>query len=128
MRMDRVYSNVTDPVEVIQAVLDYVHENVYKVDMVDLAPCYRREINRQFMNEYQFYERDILEILDKLRLVDYSHTSRELGKADAYVFGIHENSEGMLIYLKFTIVNEIIVVSFHEPDRVLTFPYKEVIH
>lgn len=109
--------------EEIQRIIDYAREQAYLPDRVDYTPCYSRGENA-FVYEHDIEETDIRNCIDALSLEQFSHISKETGKTDAYVFGVHLDWLEPLIYMKLKIRDGIVVVSFHEPKHDMTFPYR----
>ena len=108
----------------IQYVVDTVNSNAYSETKTDLHLCYTRPNNYAFMISHNYLPEDIRSILGSLRIEDYCHTSREEGKPDAYIFS-PDSREDFSIYLKVSIENGVVVISFHEPDRPLSFPFRK---
>ena len=75
---------------------------------------------------------DVLEVIRSLEVKHYSEGPKRDDKGrphDLWVFG--KTVEGKLIYIKFTVFYDDdavigICVSFHEPEREMTFPYEGV--
>ena len=106
-------------------VVRYANENAYGIDKVLFSACYSRSKNRKFMYDYQFCERDIQEILADLDIGQYSTTSYEPHRQPAHEFGISGIVDDIVIYLKFQIIDAVIVISFHEAEREMDFPYRK---
>ena len=118
--------NKIDSYETVCGVIEYVNEKAYETDAVYFGICYSRPASRQFLNDNNYLEEDVIYWLANLRVSDYSHTSQIPGKQDAYVFGIKDAyNNDFMIYLKFQIFKGIIILSIHKPERELLFPYKE---
>ena len=115
--------SVPEGYEVVQWVVDTVNSCAFNEAVTDLSPCYKRPVNKSFIAAHNYRTYDIRSILHSLRVEDYCHTSREEGKPDAYVFS-PDSGEDYEIYLKVSIENGVIVISFHEPDRPLSFPFR----
>lgn len=79
------------------------------------------------MSDYNVLTEDVRNIVADLTISDYSHTSPEQGKRDAYIFGVkvswYEDDE---IYVKLRLLSGVIVVSFHPSERKLEHPYKNI--
>lgn len=112
-----------DDQDTIQRVVETVNSKAYDEVQTDLHLCFTRPINYSFMISHNYCPDDIRSILGSLRIEDYCHTSREEGKPNAYVFS-PDTREDYSIYLKVAIKNGVIVISFHEPDRPLSFPFR----
>ena len=87
--------------------------------------AFNRPKNKDFMFANNLQTRDVENCLCSLRLEDYCHTSCEDGKPDAYVFTT--DILGLATYLKFQLLVGVVIVnviSFHEPERALTHPYR----
>lgn len=111
--------------ELILDVIQKARDCAFKEGMVDLRLCYSskaRPENRRFIRQNNIRQEEILSAISCLRIEDYSETSREIGKTDAYVFGIV--FDDLLAYFKFTFRSGVLVISLHEPDREMNFPYR----
>ena len=118
--------NFCDKRETIQSVITTVRDCAFQEDRVDFSLCYSRPENKAFIHANFLKRRDLRNILMNLRCEDYSHTSRENGKPDAYVFGVSINDDDKAdAYLKLRIENGVLIISFHEPERDLTFPFRQ---
>ncbi len=115
--------NVHDSIETIRDIVHYIKDNAFNQDKTDFGLCFTRSKNKIFIQRYHYTTRDIRSILNSLRIEDYCHTSKEAGKNDAYVFG-PAGDDDLIIYLKVSIENEVLVISFHEADRTLSYPYR----
>lgn len=109
--------------EVIRNVVSTVRECAYDQTRTDLSACRKREKNHAFMIRYNYHNSDIRNMLSVLRIEDYCFTSRETGKPDAYVFS-PDTGEDFQVFLKIEITNGVVVLSFHEPERPLSFPFR----
>lgn len=120
--MPEISNNRCDNADAVNQMLAVVKDQLFRPDAFQIVP--RRE-NTSFMREYNVMVEDVRNAIDRLGLSDYSHTSCERGKSDAYVFGISEEyyEEGE-IYLKITLRDGVLVVSFHPADRKLEHPYR----
>lgn len=133
--MDAREWNIKSSLATVQSVVDYATQHAFDPDAVDLTHCYSRrdkdgeaDKTRMFLITYDIQNEDIRNVLSLLRVSQYSYTSKKTGCLDAYVFGVHMPDvieEDPLIYLKFQIDNGFIIVTVHEADRELRFPYKE---
>lgn len=109
--------------DAIKKVVDYARDCAFDETKVNLRELYRKEKNRVFIRENNIRTDEIRNTLSRLRIEDYAYTSIEDGKTDAYVFGTR--IENLDVYLKFQIVNGIIMLSFHDPDRQLEYPLRK---
>ena len=116
-------SNVRDSFETISSIVQIVNRCAFDPDQTDFSPCFQRDINRSFMHRYNFTVGDIRSILNSLRPEEYCHTSKENGKPDAYIFS-PDTDEDIRIYLKLLIEEGVVVISLHEADRDLSFPFR----
>ena len=129
------YNKIDSP-EIVQSILDYVKEHVFEPDAIDISRFHiqRRRLRDEeasktarFVVEYNIQNEDVRNAMADLTLDEYSTTSVKSGCNDAYVFGIHmpeiidENPE---IYLKFQTNDGIIIVTIHEADRPMKYPYR----
>lgn len=115
--------NVRDDISVVCQVVNDVHGMAYQPDAVNLDACFKRRESREFMYLNNIRENDVAYMLSMLTVEQYSHTSKKPGNPDAYVFGVSDYLVDCMIYLKFQIIDGIIVLSLHEPKWTLTFPY-----
>ena len=115
--------NKEDCIEIVQKVVEMANDNAFNENMTDLHLCKTRPENHAFMIVHNYGFSDIRSFLSQLRIEDYCHTSCEDGKPDAYVFS-PDSREDFDIYLKLSIEDGVLVISFHEPHRKLTFPYR----
>ena len=115
--------NVKDNMEIVQQVIEVARKCAFDRERTNLAPCLSRSETKRFMNQYRITTVDIYNMLSNLRIEEYSYTSKKTGERDAYVFGPNTR-EDYKAYLKFQICDGILVISFHEPDRELEFPYR----
>lgn len=124
--------NIQSPREEIEDLLNQTRWLIENGDDRVLYVRKRREKNLAFMQEHNIYDNDVADMVYRLALENYCHTSQETGKADAYVFGTHLNDEPEVeVYLKYNLRPiggqmqiQIDVISFHDPERNLTYPYR----
>lgn len=119
--------NICEGESIIQSVVERARNYAFQEGKVDLRLCYSSKArieNRQFIRENNILPDDILSALSRLRLEEYCETSRESGKTDAYVFGI-DLGEDLLAYFKFSFREGVLVLSFHEPKRIMRFPFRK---
>ena len=119
--------NICESESVIQGVIETARNCAFQEGKVDLRLCYSnqaREENRKYIRKNNISPEDIHSALSRLRLEEYSETSRESGKTDAYVFGI-EFGEDLLAYFKFSFREGVLVLSLHEPERTMNFPFRK---
>ena len=112
-------------VEEIQAFITFAREQAYVSEGVDYSPCYQREENAAFLAEYDIDELDIRNCIADLRLQQFSHISKEVGKTDAYVFGVELSQVDETIYMKLKRKEGVLVVSFHLPHWDMPFPFRD---
>lgn len=120
-------NNICESEDIIRDIIEQARDCALQEEKVDLSTCYSlkaREDNRRFIREHNIKPYDIRSFLSSLRIEEYCETSRETEKEDAYVFGIEIEPE-TLAYFKFSFRNGVLVLSFHEPKRVLSFPYRK---
>lgn len=118
--------NVIDSESVILSVIEKARDCAWKEGMVDLSLCYGKDArpeNKRFIRQNNIQHDDVHNALGSLRIEDYSETSKETGKTDAYVFGI-EIDEGLVAYFKITFRSDVLVLSLHDPIRSMDFPYR----
>lgn len=90
---------------------------------------WNRPVNRAFLNSRGYKQRDVEDIIYRLKVSQYMKTSVKEDSTDAYEFGVSDS--GNQIYLKFSFspddrIEIIDVISFHEPERRITrFPYRK---
>ncbi len=116
-------SNPIDAESDIAEVVKTIRNNAFSEELVDLDLCYTRVKNRNFMQRYNLHNSDVRHVLSTVRVEDYCETSKESGKPNAYVF----SSDYLIdipVYLKVSIQDGIIVISFHEPDRTMKHPFR----
>ena len=112
--------------ETVERVIAFARDKAFQVEGVDLSPCYQREKNRAFMAKWHLLGEDLLWVLARLRPEEYWRTSKEVGKEDAHIFSVQCPGVEEEIYLKFEIVEGVLVLSFHEPDRPMEgFPFRK---
>lgn len=121
-----------DTPETVEGILQKVRDNLYP----DCRNLYirkkgTRRINAEFMNLHRYNNQDVYNILQRLRVRNYSKTIEKEGCSDAYAFGYYERESDLEIYLKFSfkendedMVLVIDVISFHDPDHALSYPYQ----
>ena len=120
--MDLNGRNVISGYDEVEKVVEYARDYAFDETKLDLREIYRREKNRIFIRENNIRNGEIKGILSRLRIEEYAYTSIQDGEPDAYAFGV--KLDALDVYLKFQIVNGIIMISFHEPERQLNFPYR----
>lgn len=108
---------------IIQNVVQTARECAFDQTRTDLSACRRREKNWTFMIQHNLHFSDIRGMLSILRIEDYCFTSRETGKPNAYVFS-PDTGEEFQVFLKIQITNGVVVLSFHDPERTLSFPFR----
>lgn len=109
--------------EKIDQIVDEVRNCAFFEERVDLTQCFRREKNREFIYRYRYTARDIRDLLSSVRTEDYCYTSHESGEEDAYVFSPDAEMD-LQLFLKIQIVDGVVVLSLHEAERNLSFPYR----
>ena len=128
--------NRTDSRGEVQRIVEYVREHVFDPDAVDIGRFYNQwqrskdeeaSKSARFVVKYHIQSEDVRNALADLTLEQYSTTSVKTGSKEAYVFGIHmpeiiDNDPE--IYLKFQIVNGFIIVTIHESERPMEYPYR----
>ena len=122
----------------VKRIVQYANEHAFDSDAVDLTQCYsknRRNKEREayktyaFLTKYRIMTEDVRNVLSRITIGQYSYTSIKEGCLDAYIFGVHMSDiveDDPEIYLKFQINDGFIIITIHESERPLTFPYKEV--
>ena len=115
--------NKPDDISIVQEVVDKARDNAFSETNLDLRLCRKRSKNAEFMRANGFTNHDVRQALSNLRVAEYCTTSFEEGKPDAYVF--QPCLDGIDVYLKIHVEDGVVVVSFHDPDRALSFPYRE---
>lgn len=97
----------------------------------DIKFSMARQKNKQFMDIHNYLRTDVIDLIRRLRIEEYSHTSWK-GKTTAHVFGL--NDDGLDIYMKLRRMDKTgageerdatLVISFHEQERPLEFPYRK---
>lgn len=87
-----------------------------------------RNKNRQFMLDFRYGLDDVIDIARRIRVEEYSHTSVE-GSSLAFVFGIEDRDYDIEIYMKLLPDKDgqrnTVVLSFHEAERPMNFPYRK---
>ncbi|MDO4866336.1 MAG: hypothetical protein Q4C10_07230 [Clostridia bacterium] len=127
--------NRKDSREDVIRIVEYVRDHVFDLDAVDITRFLRRR-NRtqdeewsksaQFVMQYDIHNEDVRNCMAELTVEQYSTTSVKDGCPDAYVFGVHmpeiieSNPE---IYLKFQINDGFFIVTIHESDWQMDYPY-----
>ena len=106
---------------IIQNVVQTARDCAFDQTRTDLSACQKREKNRTFMIQHNLHFSDVRNMLSILRIEDYNFTSRETGKPDAYVFS-PDTGEDFEVFLKIQVTDGVVVLSFHDPDRPLSFP------
>ena len=114
--------NIQDKQELISSVIETAKEYALNREKINLTLCHSREKNRIFMARYRLHNEDVINMILNLRMEEYCFTSRETGEKDAYVFG--PETWEFQVFLKFQIDDGILVISLHEPDRPLDFPFR----
>lgn len=115
--------DIKDEEEVVRNVVMTARECALDPTRTDLGPCLSRPETRAFMNRYNLHNSDIRNMLSILRVEDYCFTSRENGEKDAYVFSPNTDDD-YKVFLKIQIKKRVLVISFHEPERQLDFPFR----
>lgn len=129
--------NEYSSLERVRSIVRYANEHAFDSDAVDLSQCLsrkRRDREREAYKTYEFLTvnriltEDIRNVLAGITVGEYAYTSIKPGCLDAYVFGVH--MPGIVdgdpeIYLKFQINDGFIVITIHEAERAMTFPYEE---
>lgn len=115
--------NVVETRETIEKVVKEIRDCANNPEKVNLSPCLSRPETRIFMARYRLHNSDIRDYLSNLRVEDYSYTSRETGKDNAYVFG-PDTRDDYDVFLKVQIIKGVLVLSFHEPERKMEFPFR----
>ena len=116
--------NVCEDRTSIEKIVRTVHSCANVPDAIDLGPCWRRPESADFMRAYGYRSNDIRALLAALRVEDYSHTSKKPDSADAYVFGVADALVDFTIYMKLQIIEGVVVLSFHQANRALEFPFR----
>ena len=97
----------------------------------DVFILMERRKNKQFMDDHNYLRTDVINLIRRLRIGEYSHTSWK-DKTTAYVFGL--NDDGLDIYMKLSRMDKTgtgeergttLVISFHEQEWPLEFPYRK---
>ena len=87
-----------------------------------------RDKNRQFMLDFCYGLDDVIDIARRIRVEEYSHTSVEENSL-AFVFGIEDRDYDVEIYMKLLAGKDgqrnAVVLSFHEAERPMNFPYRK---
>jgi len=119
--------NIEDDESVVRNVIAKCATEIYADGRnVHVQQTGTRIKNREFMYYHRYFYPDIAGILSRLKIWQYSYTSKKEGCEDAYCFGITDHK--LDIYIKFSFVAgqnvvTVNVFSFHDPDYTMTFPY-----
>lgn len=128
--------NETSSLADVQRTLDYVREHVFEPDAVDISRFYAQwrrskdpeaSKSARFVIEYNIHSEDVRNTMADLAIDQYSTTSIKAGCPKAYVFGVHMPEiidSDPEVYLKFQIDNGFIIITIHEAERPMDYPYR----
>lgn len=112
---------------VVEVFLSTVHEILYPGAIYDgtFVVDTRKPKNSEFMTEHNLSTADAYEVVERLGVCDYSHSVRNNRGQELHVFGaiLLEHD----LYVKLRLARQesgVLCVSFHPPERVMHFPYK----
>lgn len=129
--------NEKSTLDIVVGLVRYANEHAFDSDAVDLSRCYSKNRRNKeteayktyaFLTKYDIKTEDIRNVLSEISVGQYSYTSVKPDCPNAYVFGIHmpgivENDAE--IYLKFQVMDGFIIITIHESERPLKYPYME---
>ena len=129
--------NDKSTLDCVRSIVQYANEHAFDADAVDLAQCLskkRQDKDRDAYKTFQFlsfngiHTEDVRNVLSEIKVSQYAYTSIKPNCLDAYVFGVHMPEilrDDPEIYLKFQINDGFIIITIHESERPLSYPYKE---